>query len=60
MLESLCIRIHPSVEEAEKVILEKFLKEHEIVSSNDIASKAHVTQRRLQVSICKLKNMKLR
>lgn len=50
VLGSLCIRIHPSVEEAEKIILEKVRKEHEAIGSvEDDALNAHIVQRRLQV-----------
>ena len=52
ILESLCVRIYPSVEEVDKFILENFLKEHEADgSSNKYASKAQIAQRRLQANI---------
>lgn len=48
ILESLCIRIYPSIEEVDKIILASFLKEHE---SDGSSNKAHIVQRRLQVKI---------
>lgn len=50
ILESLCVRIKPSVEEAENIILEKIMKEYEgNGSEKEITSKAQIVQRRLQV-----------